>query len=181
MGNPKKETYAELLKNPLWQKKRLEIMQRDNFTCQHCGYQDKELQVHHRVYHKGAKPWEYEDSELITLCCDCHEEETESKQYLYQTFLDICSLSRKLGFSESFLLSLLNQIRCPLENMVENPNDKDEWPIIEWGIFGNPKIRDAGIAFNNGLLLSKEGKDFMRTDFKNLYEKYISINCDEED
>ena len=71
----KKESYAEMLRSPLWQKKRLEIMQRDDFTCQHCGCKERELQVHHRVYHKGAKPWEYDDSELITLCDRCHDAE----------------------------------------------------------------------------------------------------------
>lgn len=70
-----KEYYAELLRSPLWQKKRLEIMQRDNFTCCKCGSSDKELQVHHIKYRDGLKPWEYEDYELITLCNDCHNEE----------------------------------------------------------------------------------------------------------
>lgn len=68
----KKQNYAEFLKDPRWQKKRLEIMQRDNFTCQYCGATDKELQVHHRFYLNGRKPWEYSNSALITLCDNCH-------------------------------------------------------------------------------------------------------------
>jgi 5-methylcytosine-specific restriction endonuclease McrA len=32
-----KKTYSELLKSPKWQKKRLEIMSRDKFTCKKCG------------------------------------------------------------------------------------------------------------------------------------------------
>lgn len=68
----KKKTYAELLKDPRWQKKRLEIMQRDNFMCRHCGVTDKELQVHHLSYMNGVKPWDYSDAELVTLCKDCH-------------------------------------------------------------------------------------------------------------
>lgn len=67
--------YADDLKHPKWQKKRLEIMQRDNFTCQMCGAKDKPLHVHHLVYKKGQKPWEYEDNSLITLCEECHCEE----------------------------------------------------------------------------------------------------------
>lgn len=73
----KKESYAELLRSPMWQKKRLEIMERDNFTCQHCGCTHKVLQVHHREYIKGRKPWKYEDDNLVTLCEDCHEKEHE--------------------------------------------------------------------------------------------------------
>ena len=70
-----KEDYAELLRSPLWQKKRLEIMQRDNFTCCKCGCTYKELQVHHIKYIKGRKPWEYDNEDLVTLCSDCHNEE----------------------------------------------------------------------------------------------------------
>lgn len=65
--------YTEELKSPLWQKKRLEIMQRDNWTCQICKSTDIELNVHHSIYRKGLKPWEYENSDLITLCRDCHK------------------------------------------------------------------------------------------------------------
>ena len=67
-----KKSYAELLKDPRWQKKRLEIMQRDKFTCQYCGATDKELQVHHLTYHEKVNPWEHRNDELVTLCKDCH-------------------------------------------------------------------------------------------------------------
>jgi len=69
-----KEDYAKLLKNPKWQRKRLEIMQRDNFECKKCRGSDVELNVHHKEYIKGKNPWEYEDDNLITLCVYCHQE-----------------------------------------------------------------------------------------------------------
>jgi hypothetical protein len=65
--------YSEQLKDPRWQKKRLEIMQRDNFQCQICGNKTKTLNVHHFQYGKNKKPWEYENDNLITLCEECHE------------------------------------------------------------------------------------------------------------
>ena len=74
--------YYELLKDPRWQKRRLEIMQRDNFTCQMCGNgltSGVPLNVHHYVYHKGYLPWEYPDKDLITLCRDCHHKLHEDK------------------------------------------------------------------------------------------------------
>lgn len=43
-------SYAFKLKDPRWQRKRLEILQRDNFTCQECYATDKELNVHHLIY-----------------------------------------------------------------------------------------------------------------------------------
>jgi hypothetical protein len=70
-----KPTYSDKLKNPLWQKKRLEIFNRDNFSCQCCKETTKELQVHHIEYIPGIMPWEYSNDMLKTLCVDCHRKE----------------------------------------------------------------------------------------------------------
>lgn len=64
--------YSEKLKNPLWQRKRLEIMQRDEFSCRDCSSSDLPLSVHHTIYVKGKEPWEYPDTLLITVCDECH-------------------------------------------------------------------------------------------------------------
>lgn len=66
-------TYAEQLKSPKWQKKRLEILMRDNFTCKNCGAKDKQFHVHHLFYRSNTKIWDYYDIELLTLCEDCHK------------------------------------------------------------------------------------------------------------
>lgn len=71
----KKIDYKEQLKSPKWQKRRLEIYQRDNFTCQICGATDKQLHVHHLEYIHGNDIWDYDDSLLITLCDNCHNKE----------------------------------------------------------------------------------------------------------
>jgi hypothetical protein len=68
-----KSTYSELLKDPKWQKKRLDILNRDNFRCCQCGSVKNTLHVHHQYYIKGNMPWEYPDDSLITLCEFCHE------------------------------------------------------------------------------------------------------------
>ena len=57
----------------MWQKKRLEILQRDEFKCLHCGCDDKELHVHHRWYQFGKDIWDYPDTCFETLCFECHE------------------------------------------------------------------------------------------------------------
>lgn len=64
-------TYAEKLKSPKWQKRRLEILERDKFTCKKCGDTETTLHVHHLSYH--GEPWEAPNSELDTLCEHCHE------------------------------------------------------------------------------------------------------------
>lgn len=63
-------TYSEKIKDPRWQKKRLEILGRDNFTCKLCNDDTTELHVHHLAY-KG-EPWEQSNDRLVTLCKNCH-------------------------------------------------------------------------------------------------------------
>jgi hypothetical protein len=63
-------TYKEQLESPLWQKKRLKIFERDEFSCQLCCDNKTQLHVHHLSYSGNA--WEALDDELITLCKYCH-------------------------------------------------------------------------------------------------------------
>lgn len=69
--------YSEKLKDPRWQKKRLEILARDDFKCQLCGDTKSTLVVHHRDYLPSKEPWDYPNDLLVTLCEDCHESERE--------------------------------------------------------------------------------------------------------
>lgn len=46
-------TYKEKLKDPRWQKKRLEIFDRDGWKCVECGDKDSTLNVHHIFYLSG--------------------------------------------------------------------------------------------------------------------------------
>lgn len=70
-----KKTYSEKLSDPRWQRKRLEILERDNFTCQRCDRADRQLHVHHSYYVKYRDPWLYPNWSLQTLCATCHKEE----------------------------------------------------------------------------------------------------------
>lgn len=64
--------YGELLKHPKWQRRRLEIMLRADFKCEHCYADERQLHVHHKKYVAFRKPWEYADDELVCLCEVCH-------------------------------------------------------------------------------------------------------------
>lgn len=77
-----KKTYSEKLRDPRWQKKRLEILNRDNFTCLLCQDSDSTLHVHHLSYH--GNPWDAPSDKLQTLCQDCHKvvSQTESINYI---------------------------------------------------------------------------------------------------
>ena len=72
---PGSMTYAEKLKDPRWQRKRLEIFQRDGFACCWCKTTDETLVVHHLKY--TGDPWEAPNEDLMTLCENCHREEKE--------------------------------------------------------------------------------------------------------
>jgi 5-methylcytosine-specific restriction endonuclease McrA len=73
-------SYYLKLKDPRWQKKRLEILNRDQFQCTCCGDTENELNVHHSYYEYGKELWEYEDDTLFTLCKPCHESHTISSR-----------------------------------------------------------------------------------------------------
>jgi hypothetical protein len=79
MSEPKSE-YAKKLRDPRWQKMRLQILERDQWTCQGCFDTETTLHVHHRWYERGKDPWEYEPAALLTLCETCHQDETELRQ-----------------------------------------------------------------------------------------------------
>ena len=70
------KTYANQLKDPRWQRKRLEVMERDNWQCRDTGVADESLQVHHCWYAKGG-PWETPSEYLLTLTEGAHRKRQE--------------------------------------------------------------------------------------------------------
>lgn len=72
------KTYSEKLRDPRWQKKRLEILERDGWACQMCYDDTTCLHVHHKRYIKGREPWDCCDSMLVALCENCHKIETDA-------------------------------------------------------------------------------------------------------
>jgi hypothetical protein len=68
------KTYSEKLRDPRWQRRRLEVMERDDFKCKKCGSAEETLHVHHLAYKKGLQPWDHDSRYLLTLCKRCHRE-----------------------------------------------------------------------------------------------------------
>ncbi len=66
------KSYFEKLRDPRWQKRRLEVFEKDFWECQMCGNKELTLNVHHRYYIPRKQPWEYPDEMLATLCENCH-------------------------------------------------------------------------------------------------------------
>lgn len=67
--------YSEKLRSPLWQKKRLRILEYAGWRCQICGIKSQTipLHCHHAYYRKGKAPWQYPDGAIICICEPCHE------------------------------------------------------------------------------------------------------------
>ncbi|QOW10855.1 hypothetical protein Q73A0000_11055 [Kaistella flava (ex Peng et al. 2021)] len=61
-------------KSESWKLFRECIIESDGYKCAHCNRNNLEviLQVHHKKYITGRKPWEYSPSYCITLCRGCH-------------------------------------------------------------------------------------------------------------
>lgn len=87
--------YWQKLKDPRWQAMRLRIMERDKFSCRDCKDEKSTLNVHHAFYRKGRDPWEYDESDLITLCETCHENRHDSKEYILSALADISGATQK--------------------------------------------------------------------------------------
>ncbi|HWW29928.1 MAG TPA: HNH endonuclease signature motif containing protein [Steroidobacteraceae bacterium] len=66
-------TYSEKLRDPRWQRRRLEKLNEAEFTCEICTDTRTTLHVHHRVYERGRNPWDYDLDDLEVLCEGCHE------------------------------------------------------------------------------------------------------------
>lgn len=78
-----KTSYSEKLLDPRWQKKRLEILQDNDFTCEICGDTESTLHVHHKMYAKGREPWEYETEQYAVLCKTCHSYQHQDEHDLF--------------------------------------------------------------------------------------------------
>lgn len=75
-----KISYSELLQDPQWQKKRLEILQSRGWACEKCDDTERTLNVHHRYYVKNREPWKYPDFCYQVLCRDCHNARHEATE-----------------------------------------------------------------------------------------------------
>ena len=81
-------SYKEQLTHPLWIKKRIEILERDNYCCQICGSELHKLEVHHLCYLPDFLIWEYDDELMVSVCGIHH----------YQLTYDMPKISGLIAF-----------------------------------------------------------------------------------
>lgn len=118
------KTYLEKLKDPRWQKKRLEVLSRDDFSCTGCGDNSSTLHVHHISY-QGNNPWDTDLDLLRTLCEYCHNEETKdlvkSEKYLSKTLKD-----------KGFISTDFNSLAEFIKNMPVKHAFEVQFSAFEW-------------------------------------------------
>lgn len=111
--------YSEKLQNGNWQRRRIQILQRDDFRCTICG-SDQKLEVHHLDYLEGIQVWEHPNDMLVTLCRKCHEKEQpryKVERHLIDTLKmkgfmigDLLAFNSMLQTRKDFTLNLLKAI-----------------------------------------------------------------------
>lgn len=97
--------YAQQIKHPNWQKKRLEVLGENGFQCENCGSKDDELHAHHPLYKRGAMIWQYDVSELECLCGKCHKDAHAIDDQLKKkiALLSPYHKNKLLGYCDSML------------------------------------------------------------------------------
>lgn len=149
---PRNTEYSEKLRDPRWQKKRLLILERDDWTCQLCLDNKSTLHVHHRWYLSGREPWDYPDAGLVTLCETCHETET---QLTISGTHDLPLIAKQAGA----MGCELDELCGVLSLVISTPLDAVEWSVLTSTIrslllsrfAGSPAWQEARDRYFDGL------------------------------
>jgi len=104
--------YKDQYLHPKWQKKRLEILERDEFECLQCGDKETTLHVHHHFYEPKRKVWEYDNDDLVTFCAPCHED-FHTQQDL--EIARIIQFFKKSGFDGSVIWQIRKRVESELK------------------------------------------------------------------
>lgn len=94
-GKPKLKRYGDPRYYP-WQ---IAVFERDNFTCQHCGYQNTHgdfLNAHHIQRWNDAPDLRFDVDNGLTLCRDCHKREHGKKPRPQETVYCACGCGNPL-------------------------------------------------------------------------------------
>ena len=118
--------YAQKLRDPRWQKKRLEILKRDEWTCQKCFDSGSTLAVHHRDYLLNTDPWDYPNDLLITLCEECHDNERTERSGNED---DLLKMLRRLFLAEDIHTFASGFLAMKLQHSHEVVASVYEWAL----------------------------------------------------
>ncbi len=168
MAYKSKSAYAQSLLDPRWQKRRLQILERDNFACLLCEDNEKTLHVHHTFYKDDADgPWDYPDEALRTLCADCHKDEgPEMKAQVTRLMQAILTA----GFWRSELIA---DLAYSFENVRPGEELKSLETLLLTATIGELlRSRRVKLAMHRGEDMSEENVDPKKWDSLMKYHGY---------
>lgn len=131
-------SYSEKLKDPRWQKKRLKILERDDWSCQLCKSKTETLHVHHRRYLPDTEPWDHPDELLLTLCDICHELESGDLPHALN--------EARLALQDTWLSHDIYLFAASLQSAVNNPAvDSTLLNCLITVVMDDPQVRMAAL------------------------------------
>lgn len=104
-------TYSEKLKDPRWQRRRLEVLEAAGWCCSQCQSADKTLHVHHNFYRSRTEPWNYPDHALRVLCEECHEIVEEQRTEFKELSESLFSDPEGIGFAVEATIGFMKALR----------------------------------------------------------------------
>jgi len=117
-------TYSEKLKDPRWQKRRLEVLAAANWTCSTCDATEKTLHVHHNFYRSKTEPWDYPDHALSVLCESCHDQ-AENHRREFKMTMEGLSETDSMYFAVPAVTGFMKALRMQ-ELLAANPDHKEK-------------------------------------------------------
>lgn len=140
-----RRTYAEKLRDPRWQKVRLQIFERDGWICRICGADKRTLVVHHLAY--CGEPWDAPPDRLVTLCQQCHNHFHEAIKVLSEP---VRTLAWPRPLAAYFLRLRDARLRC------EDRDKRNRLIMHEVGV--KRLVFDRVISTNEGDLSKGDGR-----------------------
>lgn len=88
-----------------WRALRNNILVRDAFTCQYCGYRSEKYQI---VHHIDGNPTNNTDNNLVTICQMCNLVEHAGQGWVVQGVVDLYEKSR---FNQNDIIRITREMR----------------------------------------------------------------------
>lgn len=121
------------------------VLWRDNYTCQQCKKKNGILNVHHIVYRSNGGS--DDESNLITLCEDCHHKLHQGKIKLKK----FISQGKKKEFKDA---TQMNYIKCLL--IEHYPKARITWGFITKE--NRQRLKLSKEHYNDSLVIASKGK-----------------------
>lgn len=132
--------YSEKLRDPRWQKKRLEILERDNWKCSFCGDDKTTLHVHHEEY-IGRDPWDAPADSLKAACEDCHSI-VKVYECLQKNGIFVKAEKIRSAIPVTDFAILISWIVQEGKELIIVVKDGDRYTMTPVSLHGTMKIRD---------------------------------------